>query len=218
MPKFDTYRMRELEKEVQRRATVEAIGRVTDGVQRDEEGRVLLLAAPSQGYFSLEDSAVTKRVAVFLGVTPTADDVAKAIRKVGKTEVDRLALSGWHFSTGETRNLGSVKLDDGFEIATEHSMRHAVTGEIAMRDDIPHYSDRIELQHRTGDRILSGVWIFPDGRCEIDEPSLDKTGEYSEDFDLSPQGRADATLIARLNRTKAGLEQAGHFKRAWLGY
>ena len=218
MPKFDTSRMRELEKEVVRRATVEAIGRVKDGIQRDEEGRVLLLAAPSHGYFSLEDSTVTKEVAALLGVSPTADDVAKAIRKVGKTEVDRLALSGWHFSTGETRNLGSVKLDDGFEIATECSMRHDETGEVAMRDDIPHYSDRIELQHRTGDRILSGVWIFPDGRCEIDEPSLDKTGEYSEDFDLSPQGRADAMLIASLNRTKAGLERAGHFKRAWLGY
>ncbi|KXV56991.1 hypothetical protein AD936_07675, partial [Gluconobacter japonicus] len=134
----------------------------------------------------------------------------------GKTEVDKLALSGWHFSTGETRNVGSVKLDDGFELATEHSLRHEATGEVAMRDDIPHFSYRTELQHRNGDRILSAVWIFPDGRCELDAASFDKTGEFPEDYDLSPQGRADATLTASLNRTKAGLEQAGHFKRAWL--
>ncbi|MBS1080875.1 hypothetical protein JK202_13310 [Gluconobacter sp. Dm-62] len=216
MPKFDTYRMRQLEAEVQRRATVEAIKRVTEGVQRDEEGRVLLLAAPSRGYLSLEDKLVTKEVAAILGVAPTSDDIAKVIRAVGKTEVDKLALSGWHFSTGETRNVGSVKLDDGFELATEHSLRHEATGEVAMRDDIPHFSYRIELQHRNGDRILSGVWIFPDGRCELDAASFDKTGEFPEDYDLSPQGRADATLLASLNRTKAGLEQAGHFKRAWL--
>ncbi|GFE97815.1 hypothetical protein [Gluconobacter sp. Gdi] len=216
MPKFDTYRMRQLEGEVQRRATVEAIKRVTEGVQRDEEGRVLLLGAPSQGYISLEDAVVAKEVAAFLKVAPTADDLEKAIRAVSKTEVDRLALSGWHFSTGETRNVGSIKVGDGFEIATEHSLRHEVTGEVAMRDDIPHYSDRIELQDFRGSRILSGVWIFPDGRCEIDAASLDKIGEYPEDYDLSPQGRADATLTASLNRTKAGLERAGHSKRAWL--
>lgn len=207
---MDTARIRRLRAEIKEAALYRAMQRPLPNSRRKGQ-EILSEKLPQRGWFDLTNSDHLRYAAELFGVSHTDEDFAASLEARSDIgEVDRLILSGWTFDATGVRKLGSRKIaENQHEFATEVSCRDP-EGNRHYRNDIPvplHYQDAYADQTFP---VKCTIWVWPDGRWEIDLSSVKVFGIlgesaaphpwHGEDLAVTKATAANIKLKAALNR------------------